>query len=169
MLREKARRIGHRNAVGMCAGITRALRKTQACEIGTPDQRSFTGVRRIRLEGPKKRRIAQPINWPRLPVKCVVVEISHGASFRKTLLKECHSFYKFATAIKRQEHWHLQSNLTPCAPEIEWRRARDSNPRYPFRYVGFQDRCHQPLGQLSADVRLSQIVRPKARPCEDRP
>ena len=34
--------------------------------------------------------------------------------------------------------------------ETLWRRARDSNPRYPFGYVGFQDRCHQPLGQLSA-------------------
>src|ERR1035438_3772270 len=31
----------------------------------------------------------------------------------------------------------------------KWRRARDSNPRYPFRYAGFQDRSHQPLGQLS--------------------
>ena len=31
-----------------------------------------------------------------------------------------------------------------------WRRVRDSNPRYPLRYAGFQDRCHQPLGQLSA-------------------
>src|ERR1700730_14805282 len=30
-----------------------------------------------------------------------------------------------------------------------WRRGRDSNPRYPFRYAGFQDRCHQPLGHLS--------------------
>src|SRR6266481_6619449 len=30
-----------------------------------------------------------------------------------------------------------------------WRRVRDSNPRYPLRYAGFQDRCHQPLGQLS--------------------
>ena len=31
-----------------------------------------------------------------------------------------------------------------------WRRARDSNPRYPFRYASFQDWSHQPLGQLSA-------------------
>ncbi len=31
-----------------------------------------------------------------------------------------------------------------------WRRGRDSNPRYPFRYAGFQDRSHQPLGHLSA-------------------
>ena len=30
-----------------------------------------------------------------------------------------------------------------------WRRVRDSNPRYPSGYAGFQDRCHQPLGQLS--------------------
>ena len=33
-----------------------------------------------------------------------------------------------------------------------WRRGRDSNPRYPFGYAGFQDRCHQPLGHLSAIV-----------------
>ena len=31
-----------------------------------------------------------------------------------------------------------------------WRRERDSNPRYPFRYSGFQDRRHQPLGHPSA-------------------
>ena len=31
-------------------------------------------------------------------------------------------------------------NYTDC-----WRRGRDSNPRYPFRYAGFQDRSHQPL------------------------
>jgi hypothetical protein len=38
-----------------------------------------------------------------------------------------------------------------------WRRVRDSNPRYPLRYAGFQDRCHQPLGQLSASFnRLSE-------------
>ena len=27
----------------------------------------------------------------------------------------------------------------------EWRRERDSNPRYPFGYSGFQDRLFQPL------------------------
>jgi hypothetical protein len=27
----------------------------------------------------------------------------------------------------------------------EWRRERDSNPRYPFGYSGFQDRPFQPL------------------------
>ncbi len=32
---------------------------------------------------------------------------------------------------------------------IIWRRGRDSNPRYPFEYAGFQDRSHQPLGHLS--------------------
>jgi hypothetical protein len=35
------------------------------------------------------------------------------------------------------------------AVQTGWRRGRDSNPRYPFRYAGFQDRCHQPLGHLS--------------------
>ena len=33
----------------------------------------------------------------------------------------------------------------------EWRRGRDSNPRYPFGYAGFQDRSHQPLGHLSGN------------------
>ncbi len=39
-----------------------------------------------------------------------------------------------------------------CKSEIRefWRRGRDSNPRYPFGYAGFQDRSHQPLGHLSA-------------------
>src|SRR5258708_2843685 len=32
----------------------------------------------------------------------------------------------------------------------DWRRERDSNPRYPFRYSGFQDRLFQPLTHPSA-------------------
>jgi hypothetical protein len=35
------------------------------------------------------------------------------------------------------------------AGQTAWRRGRDSNPRYPFGYAGFQDRSHQPLGHLS--------------------
>src|SRR5215467_4303554 len=31
-----------------------------------------------------------------------------------------------------------------------WRRERDSNPRYPFGYSGFQDHRHRPLGHPSA-------------------
>src|SRR5262249_12129858 len=31
-----------------------------------------------------------------------------------------------------------------------WRRGRDSNPRYPSGYSGFQDHRHRPLGHLSA-------------------
>ena len=34
--------------------------------------------------------------------------------------------------------------------EKSWRRERDSNPRYPFRYNGFQDRRYQPLTHPSA-------------------
>src|SRR6187431_1788883 len=33
---------------------------------------------------------------------------------------------------------------------VEWRRERDSNPRYPSGYSGFQDHRHRPLGHLSA-------------------
>src|SRR5579859_5976567 len=32
----------------------------------------------------------------------------------------------------------------------KWRRKRDSNPRYPFEYNGFQDRRLKPLGHSSA-------------------
>jgi hypothetical protein len=38
-----------------------------------------------------------------------------------------------------------------AAPEkTAWRKRRDSNPRYPFRYASFQDWSHQPLGHSSA-------------------
>src|SRR5277367_3860411 len=38
------------------------------------------------------------------------------------------------------------------AAQTEWRRERDSNPRYPLRYSGFQDRLFQPLTHPSAAV-----------------
>ena len=34
--------------------------------------------------------------------------------------------------------------------QYRWRRERDSNPRYPFGYSGFQDRLFQPLTHPSA-------------------
>jgi hypothetical protein len=34
--------------------------------------------------------------------------------------------------------------------QTAWRGERDSNPRYPFRYSGFQDRLFQPLTHPSA-------------------
>jgi hypothetical protein len=37
--------------------------------------------------------------------------------------------------------------------ETLWRRERDSNPRYPFRHNGFQDRRYQPLTHPSAASR----------------
>ncbi len=40
--------------------------------------------------------------------------------------------------------------LSPPRRDKMWRKGRDSNPRYPFRYSGFQDRRHQPLGHPSA-------------------
>src|SRR4051812_31793275 len=43
-----------------------------------------------------------------------------------------------------------------------WRRERDSNPRYPFGYNGFQDRRHQPLGHPSA-LRLSGEEAPRSK------
>jgi hypothetical protein len=48
-----------------------------------------------------------------------------------------------------------------------WRRERDSNPRYPSGYSGFQDRRLKPLGHLSGDPILPyHDSRP--RPVKDR-
>jgi hypothetical protein len=41
------------------------------------------------------------------------------------------------------------------AVQTAWRRERDSNPRYPFRHSGFQDRLFQPLTHPSAGIRQS--------------
>jgi hypothetical protein len=35
--------------------------------------------------------------------------------------------------------------------KTKWRKRRDSNPRYPFRYASFQDWSHQPLGHSSVN------------------
>ena|SRR5215472_9467337 len=32
---------------------------------------------------------------------------------------------------------------------VDWRRGRDSNPRYPCEYAAFRVRCFQPLSHLS--------------------
>jgi hypothetical protein len=53
-----------------------------------------------------------------------------------------------------------------------WRRVRDSNPRYPSGYAGFQDRCHQPLGQLSVTLfshHFRRTVTAFNRPCRRSP
>jgi hypothetical protein len=50
--------------------------------------------------------------------------------------------------------------------QTEWRRERDSNPRYPLRYSGFQDRLFQPLTHPSAGTRgwLSLVYNKAGRP-----
>ena len=45
-----------------------------------------------------------------------------------------------------------RSSTSPRREKDNWRRGRDSNPRYPFEHAGFQDRCHKPLGHPSARV-----------------
>ena len=52
----------------------------------------------------------------------------------------------------------------PMLP-TKWRKRRDSNPRYPFRYASFQDWSHQPLGHSSS---LEFSMRP-ARSAKDVP
>ena len=45
---------------------------------------------------------------------------------------------------------HLAGIQPVKTTQTAWRRERDSNPRYPFRYSGFQDRLFQPLTHPSA-------------------
>jgi hypothetical protein len=62
----------------------------------------------------------------------------------------------------------FSKNLTDAQPPpklakllIYWRKGWDSNPRYPCRHAGFQDRCLKPLGHPSVFgvQRLSRGVR----------
>src|SRR4029079_9956467 len=49
--------------------------------------------------------------------------------------------------------------VLPMSPEWtprRWRRERDSNPRYPSGYSGFQDHRHRPLGHPSASNKIAQ-------------
>ncbi len=46
--------------------------------------------------------------------------------------------------------------LITVYPAEGWRRERDSNPRYPSGYSGFQDHRHRPLGHLSVGSILPQ-------------
>src|SRR3954466_3119844 len=40
--------------------------------------------------------------------------------------------------------------MSPEWTPLEWRRGRDSNPRYGYPYAAFRVRCFQPLSHLSA-------------------
>ena len=44
-----------------------------------------------------------------------------------------------------------------------WRKGWDSNPRYPCRHAGFQDRCLKPLGHPSKPLKLFSFT-PYAKP-----
>src|SRR5450432_2436869 len=45
-------------------------------------------------------------------------------------------------------------------PETQfWRKGWDSNPRYPCRHAGFQDRCLKPLGHPSKPLKLFSYLR----------
>jgi len=67
--------------------------ETQACPFRTHDLRICTGVRRDRLEGPKRRRAAKPINRLGLPVKRIAIKTSHGTSFRKMHYQDAMNFF----------------------------------------------------------------------------
>jgi hypothetical protein len=44
---------------------------------------------------------------------------------------------------------------------LYWRKGWDSNPRYPCRYAGFQDRCLKPLGHPSKPLKWLAYISPQ--------
>src|SRR6266478_7641952 len=53
-------------------------------------------------------------------------------------------------------------NGCPAGQTANWRKGWDSNPRYPCRHAGFQDRCLKPLGHPSKPMipRAKKQLRP---------
>lgn len=46
--------------------------------------------------------------------------------------------------------------MSPGRTGLKWRKGWDSNPRYPCRHAGFQDRCLKPLGHPSSSLLMSE-------------
>lgn len=59
------------------------------------------------------------------------------------------------------------SSVEPALNPSIWQRGWDSNPRYPRRYGGFQDRCLQPLGHLSMCSMQSIIIEVDRDLCQE--
>jgi hypothetical protein len=62
--------------------------------------------------------------------------------------------HKRGPTVQQWTNYSQRKNTTSRCKEEEqvtsWRRERDSNPRYGFPYIGFQDRLFQPLTHPSA-------------------
>ena len=108
-------------------------------------------------------------NWRAAPERCA------GISRRSS---QCSPSPTTATSLKAQLPSGTSRRRDPAelsgplpdgqvlsVLEKRWRKRRDSNPRYPFRYASFQDWSHQPLGHSSSPdsimrMHLAQKVLP---------
>src|SRR5437868_3366321 len=71
----------------------------------------------------------------------------------------CFFFFQAEDGIRDRNVTGVQTCALPISIESEgWRRERDSNPRYRFRFSGFQDHRHRPLGHPSAANKTAQNV-----------
>ena len=68
------------------------------------------------------------------------------AQLLKTVLSNCSTDGLSLWPVYRKPF----DTIFECVKNEEWRRERDSNPRYGFPYIGFQDRLFQPLTHPSA-------------------
>src|ERR1017187_7264555 len=71
--------------------------------------------------------------------------------FLRSALRERFAQLRPSRAISQE----LQAVFS--AVQTAWRRERNSNPRYPFGYIGFQDRLFQPLTHPSAAIKSLSI------------
>ena len=86
----------------------------------TPGYSALCGA--LRVSALQRQRRAEPPNLP-----------PHGSSNNPNLMAHTHS----APSPNQLIRFYCQ------------RRRRDSNPRYPYEYAGFQNRCLKPLGHSS--------------------
>jgi hypothetical protein len=142
---------GNSNTVGLLCRLARCNFRTnyeaESCHARQDLSRFWTIVRRF-SEMQRVLRSSPPEN----SADCL--PISTAGEFSPVPFSSANLAKSGRNCAKLREQFSI-----PQIVKTLWRRGRDSNPRYPFGYAGFQDRSHQPLGHLSAVSRSSLIVR----------
>ena len=57
----------------------------------------------------------------------------------------------------------IKRSLRGAGHNVNWRRGRDSNPRYGYPYAAFRVRCFQPLSHLSALGARGRYLAPRGK------
>ena len=57
----------------------------------------------------------------------------------------------------------IKRSLRGAGHNVNWRRGRDSNPRYGYPYAAFRVRCFQPLSHLSLPGARERYLAPRGK------